>query len=157
IEPADYAARFPEWVDAISSAWRLWRGEGTRATDDEVPVTEPGVASPPLPDFPSPLGLPGYEAVEVVGEGGMGVVYRARGVGLNRLVAIKRIQADDPNPEWLRRFRNEATALARLSHPHVVSVFAWEEFCGRPYLIMEYVAGGSLQERLGHAPLSPVE
>jgi serine/threonine protein kinase len=99
----------------------------------------------------------GYERLEWLGEGGMGVVYRAHDPALNRTVALKMIREGALGPEGRARFRTEAEALARLSHPHVVAVFAWYEHDGRPCLVMEYVAGGTLEDRLARSSLSVVE
>ena len=68
--------------------------------------------------------IPGYEILAEIGRGGCGVVYRARQTGLNRVVALKRIKAgfrDDPDA--MRRFRREAEAVARLTHPNIVQVY----------------------------------
>jgi serine/threonine protein kinase len=105
----------------------------------------------------SALVLAGYEALEKLAEGGMGVVYRAFDPLLKRLVALKMIRADLVLPDRLGRFRKEAEALARLQHPHIVGVYGWQEAAGRPVLVLEYVAGGSLEQRLTRQRLSLAE
>jgi hypothetical protein len=108
--------------------------------------------------------VPGYEVLEVLGRGGMGVVYKARDLGLPRCVALKMIKAGvDISPEQLDRFRAEADAVARLNHPHVVQIYAqgtWQPPGGGeplPYFAMEFVAGGSLDRRLRRGLPSPRE
>jgi serine/threonine protein kinase len=84
----------------------------------------------------------------------MSVVYKARQLGFNRVVALKtsRLQADDRE---IARFRIEAEAVAGLDHPHIVRVYDFGEFGGAPYFSMEFIDGGSLAERLKRGPLSP--
>jgi eukaryotic-like serine/threonine-protein kinase len=105
---------------------------------------------------PAPIvvpAVPGYEIFGELGRGGMGVVYKARQLRLNRIVALKMILAGDhASPESALRFLAEAESIARLHHPHIVQIFAFGDFGGRPYFEMEYVAGGSLSDRLGGAP-----
>jgi hypothetical protein len=98
--------------------------------------------------------LPGYEIVGELGHGGMGIVYKARDLRFQqRLVAIKMIRAGaDSRPERLARFRGEAETLARLKHPHIVQIYTVGEFAGQPFLVMEYVEGGSLGQRLNGKP-----
>ena len=84
----------------------------------------------------------GYELVEVLGRGGMGVVYRARHLSLNRDVALKMLLAGiEAGPAERARFRIEAEAVARLQHPHIVHIYDVGEQEGRSYFSMEYVAG----------------
>ncbi|MBA4067853.1 MAG: hypothetical protein C0501_29965 [Isosphaera sp.] len=98
-------------------------------------------------------GHPGYEILGLIGEGAMGGVYRARQVGLNREVAVKRVLS--PGPAALARFAAEAQAMAAVRHPNVVQVHGLEEHGGRPFIVMEYVPGGSLADRLRSGPLPP--
>ncbi len=90
-----------------------------------------------------------YAAPQVVGRGGMGEIYLAHDRELNRPVAIKILDAHAAeDPEFRRRFRREALTAARLSgEPHVVTIFDVGEHEGRPFIVMEYLPGGTLAER----------
>jgi WD40 repeat protein len=100
--------------------------------------------------------VPGYEILGELGRGGMGVVYKARQVGLNRLVALKMILAGGHAGEAERaRFRVEAEAVARLQHPNIVQIHDIGESNGHPFFSLEFVEGGTLAEHLGHRPQPP--
>jgi serine/threonine protein kinase/WD40 repeat protein len=102
------------------------------------------------------LYVPGYELLGEVGRGGMGVVYQARQLGLNRSVALKMILAGPfARPEELVRFHVEGELLARLAHPSIVRVYEIGHADGRPYLAMEWVDGGNLADRLAGAAGEP--
>jgi serine/threonine-protein kinase len=103
-----------------------------------------------------PSHIAGYEILGFLGRGGMGVVYKALQPGLKRLVALKMIlNADHAGPEQLARFRTEAEAVARLQHSNIVQVYEVGEHEGRPFLVMEYVDGYSLETTVGRRQLQP--
>ncbi|MGA3328188.1 MAG: serine/threonine-protein kinase, partial [Terriglobia bacterium] len=87
-----------------------------------------------------------YEILSELGQGGMGVVYKARDSVIGRLVALKTVNADlVSDPEILMRFYREAQSAGTLQHPNIVTVFDLGEFEGQPYIAMEFVEGESLQ------------
>jgi serine/threonine protein kinase/WD40 repeat protein len=99
--------------------------------------------------------IPGYEILAELGQGGMGNVYQARQLALKRLVALKVLRSALTDARTLARFRTEAEAAARLQNPNIVQIY---EVClgnGTPYLALEYVAGGSLANRLAGKPQPP--
>jgi hypothetical protein len=99
----------------------------------------------PPPDAPHPaLSVPGYEKIELIDQGGMGIVYRAVQTRLQRTVAIKMMAAPRSSQKHSARFQAEAEAVARLQHPHVVQIFEIGHADGRPYFTMEYMSGGTL-------------
>jgi len=100
--------------------------------------------------------LPGYEIIEEVGRGGMGVVYKARDIRLNRLVALKML-SPHANARGRARLRHEADAIARLQHPFIVQLFDLVDHDNQLCLAMEYVGGGSLAKRIRVQPCSPFD
>ncbi len=115
------------------------------------------LAQPPAAVAAADVGtVPGYEILGELGRGGMGVVYKARQVGLNRLVALKMILAGGHAGEAERaRFRVEALSVAKLQHPNIVQIHDIGESQGHPYFSLEFVEGGTLAEHLGHRPQPP--
>ncbi|MCA9138871.1 MAG: protein kinase [Planctomycetales bacterium] len=115
---------------------------------------------PPDPDDdPSPRGLQNQtnvrlEVLEELGRGGMGIVYRARQLGTGRIIAVKTIRVADPDASTYKRFKQEAESAAKLQHPNIVQIFEVGEMQGRPYLAMEYMEGGGLDQSLARQPLS---
>jgi len=95
-----------------------------------------------------------YEVQEFIGQGAMGLVYRAFHVQLERAGAVKVLQALSPDPDTTARFRHEAQAIAQMRHSNIVNVYDFGEFEGTPYMIVEYVPGGSLADRLNKGPVN---
>jgi serine/threonine protein kinase/tetratricopeptide (TPR) repeat protein len=100
--------------------------------------------------------VPGYDILEELGRGGMGVVYKARHRRLKRLVALKMVLAGaHVGAVGLARFRAEAEAVAKLPHSNIVQVYETGEHEGRPFFSLEYVDGGSLDQRINESPTTP--
>jgi WD40 repeat protein len=169
---ADYARRFPAHQEALRQRRREPAGGTTALAADLVPpetVSLVRKAAPPPTAIPQvdgdrsapATGLPavqGYELLGKLGQGGMGVVYKARQLRADRLVAVKMIRGgDDTEPEYLARFRTEAEAAARLQHPSIVQIYEVGEHDGLPFFSLELVEGGSLRERLDEGPLPVCE
>ena len=116
-------------------------------------VAAPPAAAKPRRKVPT---IPGYQIVGVLGRGGMGVVYEARQVGLNRTVALKMILAGEhASASQLGRFAAEARAVAQIRHPNIVQIYEIGDHDGLPYFSLEYCPGGSLDKRLNHEPQKP--
>jgi hypothetical protein len=149
LTPAEYVRRFPGRGPSLHEAL------GPAPQGPEQSTIREGGGGPAPVGFAAP---PGYELLDELGRGGMGVVYKARQFALNRVVALKTLPAaDHADPEALARFRSEAAALARLQHPNIVQVFEVGEHDGRTFFALEFVEGGSLARRLAAAPLPAAE
>jgi eukaryotic-like serine/threonine-protein kinase len=100
--------------------------------------------------------IPGFTLIEILGSGGMGIVYKARQVRLDRLVAIKIMRTEYlAEATLIERFQREARAVARLSHPHIVTLHDADEVNGLHFLVMEYVEGTDLGQFVAEkGPLS---
>jgi len=135
---------------------------------DETPAVDgaPG-ATLFVPDLPvmqyggesirDGLTIPGYDILAKLGEGGMGIVYHARDLKNQRDVAVKVTpHATATGSREMVRFLAEVEMIAEIRHPHVVRVLAFGDQAGRPFLVMEYLEGGTLADRLDHGPLEPL-
>ncbi|MBL8821458.1 MAG: protein kinase [Planctomycetia bacterium] len=96
--------------------------------------------------------IPGYEVISELGKGGMGRVYQARHLGLNRMDAIKMVIGNS-NPRTLTRFADEARAIAKLKHANIAQVYDTGEVKGQPYYAMELVEAGTLTQKLDGEPI----
>ncbi|HJT76857.1 MAG TPA: serine/threonine-protein kinase, partial [Gemmataceae bacterium] len=134
----------------VGSAADLAPGSRTPRT---TPHPGPGAVAPPdelAAHFPQ------LEVLELLGQGGMGAVYKARQPHLDRLVALKILPPEaGQDPAFVERFTREARALARLSHPHIVAVHDFGQADGLYYFLMEYVDGVNLRQLLEAGPLEP--
>ncbi len=134
---------------------RLRRAGRGLPTQDTVDPTTPAQAGESDDALPS---VSGYEILGVLGRGGMGVVYKARHLALNRLVALKVLLGGaHAGPEAVVRFRAEAEAVVRLRHPNVVQIYDLGLHAGVPYLALELCKGGTLAEHSRGQPLPPHE
>ena len=128
------------------------------AADDAGDIEQStGIADPAMKP-PLKLGgtFHGLEIVELLGAGGMGVVYKARQVGLDRLVALKVLSPQlSSDPGFIARFNREAKAMAALSHPGIVQVFDFGREADLCFLVMEYVDGLSLRHLMKDRSLAP--
>ena len=105
-----------------------------------------------------PIGeIPGYRLIDKIGEGGMGEVYRATQLNLERTVAIKFLNPWADDPAAVSAFHRESRLMAALSHPHVVTIHDCGQLEGRPFIVIEYVAGSTLRARMQPGVPWPVD
>jgi eukaryotic-like serine/threonine-protein kinase len=156
--PEEVCRHCPELLPEVDRRWRRKRACDAEldalflAPEPHSPFGSPS-STPSSPELPR---IPGYEVMEVVGRGGMGVVYRARHVRLDRPVALKMLLTGaHASRESRERFLREARMGAGLRHPNIVQVHDMGDQDGLPYFTMEFVEGGNLAQKLAGMPQPP--
>jgi serine/threonine-protein kinase len=154
----EVCADHPDLVAAVKERLNWSRGVDMMV-DDLFPSTDAArnrATSRLLEEDPPEI--PGYEMLDELGRGGVGVVYRVRHVKLNRVVALKMLLSGRfASGAELRRFMREARAVASLGHPNIVQVHDVGDLDGQPYFTMEFVDGGSLARKLAGQAQPAVE
>lgn len=169
-DPEELCRDCPELVDRLRQCLQALSGmdailkvdavppETDSKRADARPICVPAVAPRESGGLSSsgPVVVPGYEILEELGRGGMGVVYKARQIALERIVAIKTLLPRRAVPEHdRRRFVREAKIMALLRHPNIVQIHEIVEEGENLALVMEYVPGENLSAKLGGKPLAP--
>jgi eukaryotic-like serine/threonine-protein kinase len=153
--PEEVCAECPELLPTVQRQWNQYRRLGLEI-DELFPSSHHNTigesttstrSNAQLPD------IPGYEVEAILGRGGMGIVFRARQLRLNRTIALKMLLSGAYASRLERaRFLREAQAIAGLRHAHIVQVHDVGEFQGRPFFTMEFVEGSTLAEKLAGTP-----
>jgi serine/threonine-protein kinase len=152
VQVNEYQQRFPHLADELAQQFEIDHSpiaplsteRSSRRNALERAATKSGDSANALPV------VPGFEVLDVLGRGGVGVVYKARQVSLNRLVALKMILAGvHAGPDVLARFRTEAETVARLQHPNIVQVYEVGAYDNQPYMALEFIEGNVLKNLAG--------
>jgi serine/threonine-protein kinase len=151
----DVTRRHPDLAGELRELWGTVLFTEALAPCVEQPTLL--LPSSTIPSRQAPSSLDDYDLLEPIGQGGMGVVYRARQRSANRIVALKTMRSDRTTPEDRARFKLEAEASARLDHSHIVPVYAVGEYDGQLYFSMKLVEGQTLAKLVAAGPLPPRE
>jgi cytochrome c peroxidase len=140
-----------------SEATRLGRAAGSQALNEKTIELRGAPARYAHADSLCPI-IPGYQILHELGRGAVGVVYKARDVRLQRLVAVKTILSGSfTAPDQVARFRTETQAVARMQHANIVQIYDVGEVRGLPYCALEFVDGGTLTNAVREQPMPPRE
>jgi tRNA A-37 threonylcarbamoyl transferase component Bud32 len=155
--PDEYARRFAASSDVVESVFRRVSSRNgvnpSLTASYNTPDAETKIKHEGKGAWPTPI-IPGFEILCRLGTGGMGVVYKARQLVLDRIVALKLIRPDVvARPAARARFHREAQAAGRLRHPFVVQIHEISEHEGQPYAVLEFVDGDTLAQRIVNCPL----
>ncbi len=158
------AANNADLADELQSLWTALLitecvAAGNRAIEVAAPHATLNEEPPINVTLPHHLQRFGdYELLQELGRGGMGVVYKARQISLDRVVALKMmLRGTSATAADLARFQSEAESAARLDHPSIVPVYDVGQFDSQPYFTMKFVEGTTLARRLAEGPMSPRE
>ena len=150
---AEFQSRFPSDSELIGDVFDSF------PIDDSTTQQIREVRSINVANKEPPLQLDDYEMLELLGEGGMGAVYRAQQKSIQRIVALKVIRPDclllhaDHQSDVKARFKAEVQAAAQLEHPHIVQIYESGEVKGRPYFSMRFIGGQTLDQLLKAGPM----
>jgi serine/threonine protein kinase/predicted ATPase len=147
----EFLWRFPRFEERLRRHFGLQAGLAVAAHSLPSPSSDaPPAAAVPVAGLPA---VPGYEFMECIGRGGMGIVYKAREASLGRFVAVKLLREDQARaPDRLARFLREARTASALNHPGICTVHALCDNAGQPFIVMELIEGLTLRRLAGRHP-----